>query len=86
VGAIFFPAQDDHKSVLLKRGPVLVDGEERELMLFTNGFVLSRVELDALVDLLLDASSGSGGARGVTSEEIHERFSDLDTDGSGCEL
>ena len=51
-------------------------------MLFTNGFVLSRVELDTLVDLLSNTSS----IQSITSEEICERFSDIDTDRSGCEL
>ena len=68
--------------MLLKRGPILVDGEERELMLFTNGFVMSRVELDTLVNLLMDASSGSG----MSNEEICERFSVIDTDQSGCKF
>ena len=84
VSSIFFPSKDSHQSVLLKRGPVLVDGEEMELMLFTNGLVLSRVGLDALVELLLDATSGR--ARIITSEEVQERFGDIDADKNGCEF
>ena len=66
-------------------------------MLFTNGFVLSRVELDTLVDLLLldttNASSSSGGSSSpggkkkmveMTEVELSERFSEIDTDNSGC--
>ena len=70
------------QSVLLKRGPVLAGGEERELMLFTNGFVLSNVELDTLIKMIMDSSSG----RTENPENLTSRFSDLDTDGSGCEL
>ena len=83
ISSIFFPKPDEVHSVLLKRGPVLACGEERELLLFSGGFVLSRVELDTLVNLLLDASSGR--MKHLTSEELCERFSDIDTDGSGCE-
>ena len=64
-----------------------MDGEERELMLFTNGFIISRVELDTLVNLLLDASSGRTTSHRrnsmLTDDEIAERFSDIDTDNSG---
>ena len=35
-----------------------MDGEERELMLFTNGFLLCRVDLNVQVNILLDVSSG----------------------------
>lgn len=93
MSAIFFPQPSDLQPVLLKRGPVLVDGEEREMMLFTNGLVVSRIELDALVDLLMDASSGQSRAsktslrqrRRASDDELCERFSELDTDRSGCE-
>jgi len=81
ISSIFFPMSGELQSVLLKRGPVLVDGEERELMLFTNGFVLSRVELDTLLDVLLDPDSGK--MQQLTPEDICERFSDIDTDHSG---
>ena len=56
-------------------------------MLFTNGFIISRVELDTLVNLLLDASSGRTTSHRrnsmLTGDEITERFSDIDTDNSG---
>jgi len=87
ISTIFYASNDNIQSVLLKRGPVLVDGEERELMLFTNGFIISRVELDTLVNLLLDASSGRTTSHRrnsmLTGDEITERFSDIDTDNSG---
>lgn len=50
-------------------------------MLFTNGFVLSCIELDTLVDWLFD---GNGSAETLTQEQLCERFSIIDTDGSGC--
>ena len=52
-------------------------------MLFTNGFVLSRIELDTLVNLLLDESSGR--VEHLTSQQLSERFSAIDADGGGCE-
>ena len=72
IRSIFFPRPDEPRSVLLKRGPVLVGGEERELSLFSGGFVLSRVEWNPLVDLLLDASSGK--LRRSTSEALREKL------------
>ncbi|KAL9183458.1 hypothetical protein ACHAXT_004314 [Thalassiosira profunda] len=46
------------KSVLLKRGPILFDGvEERELLLFTHGFLLSRIEFDTLLNILFTINS-----------------------------
>ena len=83
ISSIFFPEQPiDLDSILLKRGPILVGGQdERELMLFTNGFVLSRIELDTLVELLFDVNSS---AEELTSDQLCERFRLIDTDGSGC--
>ncbi len=84
VSAIFSPKQRERQVVLLKRGTVLLGREERELMLFTNGFVVSRVELDVLVNLLLNASS-SGRMEKLAPERITEQFSAINTDGGGCE-
>ena len=80
------------QSVLLKRGPVLVGGEdERELIMMTYGFVLARVEMDALVDLLLDKAPSGDADEDVGEEEalaaeekLRERFNAIDTDHSGC--
>jgi len=89
ISPIFFPGKEERKSVLLKRGAVLLDGEERELMLFTGGITFSRLEVDSLVNLLLDASS-EGQTKQLTYEQLCERFSSIDADGSGsldrCEI
>ena len=61
-------------------------GEERELMLFANEFLLSRVELGTHLGLLLDTASGEMTGLGkFSSEQLCERFRDIDTDGSGGE-
>ena len=78
--SIFFPQPGEFQSVLLKRGPVLSssDEEERELMVFTNGFVLSRVELDSFVNKLFDDGDD------MSVDQLSERFSQIDVDHSGC--
>lgn len=74
----------DLKSVLLKRGPVLVDGdEERELMLFTRGFLLSRVGFDALLNLLFTINSENPDY--LTPESLQKRFDVVDSDKNGSE-
>jgi len=82
ISALFYPRSMERKSVLLKRGMVFLDGKERELMLFTGGFAFSRVELDSLVTLLLDASS-SGKIKQLGPDELNSRFSLIDADCSG---
>lgn len=83
IASIFFPGDYDPKSVLLKRGPILIDGaEERELLLFTHGFLLSRITFDTLMDILTSKRKGKA---------LHEAsFNSIDADGSGnidrCEL
>lgn len=81
ISSILFADPSEPQSVLLKRGPVLLGGEERELMVFTNGFLLARVELDKLVNLLLDVNPK--GAEDLASDQWTERFRDIDTDYSG---
>ncbi len=86
---IFFPGDYDKKSVLMKRGPTLLDGiDERELFLFTHGFLLSRIEFDSLMNLLLALESGN--PRQFTSAQLKKRFDEIDSDRSGeidrCEL
>ena len=91
VRALFHPAPGAPRSLLLKRGPVLLDrgedgreGGEWELMLFTRGFLVARVELDALVEMLLDAGGpGEGPEEGGDENGWSNRFRDLDLDGSG---
>mmetsp|Transcript_8593 Transcript_8593/g.19311 ORF Transcript_8593/g.19311 Transcript_8593/m.19311 type:complete len:432 (-) Transcript_8593:122-1417(-) len=81
ISSIFFQQISETQSVLLKRGPVLVDGDERMLMLFTNGLLFSRIESDGLVNILLDANSE--GTKNITIEKLCDRFDDIDVDGSG---
>ena len=76
------------KSVLMKRGPILLDGiDERELFLFSHGFLLSRIEFDALMNLLFHINEKP---EQFDSLKLKERFDEIDTDKSGeidrCEL
>ena len=66
----------------MKRGPILASGEERELMLFTHGFVLANVELDTLIDMMLDTNKNSR----QNSTSLADRFMEIDADGSGSEF
>ena len=51
-------------------------------MVFTGGFLFSRVELDTLINILLDIKpEGVEEREGGTSSN---RFSDIDTGQSGC--
>ena len=51
-------------------------------MIFTNGFLFSRVELNTLVNLLMDVDPE--GAEDLTLEQLSQRFRDIDVDRSGC--
>jgi hypothetical protein len=82
--SIFFPEPSAPHSVLLKRGPVLLRGEERELMVFTHGFLASRVELDTLVQLLLDTNPEGVEADDLTPDQWSKRFRDIDISNTGC--
>ena len=82
INFIFFPQPGEFQSVLLKRGPVLLGGDERELMVFSRGFLFSRIELDKMFDLLFDVQSSN---EVLPLEQLDERFGDIDVDGSGCE-
>ena len=56
-------------------------GEERELMLFANGFLLSRIELGMHLDLLLDTASGEMTGLGkFSSEQLCEAVSNIRCD------
>lgn len=84
ISSVFFPGDHDPKQVLLKRGPTLCNGaEETELLLFTHAFVLSRIGLDALMEILFTFNSED-------PSKLGERFDDIDSDQSGsldrCEL
>jgi len=89
VGDVFFPGDHDAKSVLLKRGPILFDGvDEREMLLFTHGFLLSRLEFDSLLNLIFTINSENPEC--LNPKQLRERFNQIDTDESGsldrCEL
>lgn len=89
VASIFYPGDHDPKSVLLKRGPVLLEGfTERELLLFTHGFVLSRMEGDTLLNILFTINSEN--PEYLSSKQLEDRFYAIDSDRSGsldrCEL
>lgn len=84
IDSIFFPADHDPKSVLLKRGPTLCEGEEqRELLLFTRGFMIACVEFDNLVNLLFDMNSIKSGTEENIEEIITQRFDTIDSDNTG---
>jgi hypothetical protein len=88
ISSIFFPNDYDKKSVLMKRGPILLDGiDERELLLFSHGFLVSRIEFDSLMTLLL---AKNGNPAQFTRAQLQKRFDAIDSDHSGeldrCEL
>eukprot|EP00804_Cyclotella_cryptica_P001785 CCRYP_018588-RB/>CCRYP_018588-RB protein AED:0.29 eAED:0.29 QI:100/1/1/1/0.8/0.66/6/1051/628 len=84
IKSIFFPGDHDPKSVLLKRGPTFLDAaDERELLLFTHGFVLSRIEFDNFLNLLFDMNAVKFVSQEHTAEEMQKRFEAIDSDGSG---
>ena len=79
VGDVFFPGDHDAKSVLLKRGPILFDGvDEREMLLFTHGFLLSRLEFDSLLNLIFTINSENPEC--LNPKQLRERFNQIDTD------
>lgn len=83
--SIFFPRDHERKAVLLKRGPILLNGvQECELMLFTNGFLLREIKVDSLLKNVFAMNLDE--AQSLTSEQLHERFDDIDSDGNGCEF
>ena len=63
----------------MKRGPTVFNvTDERELMLFTHGFVLSRIGFDSLMEILFTMNSED-------PDKLLEMFNKIDEDGSGCE-
>ena len=82
VADIFYPGDHDAKSVLLKRAPILFDGvDEREMLLFTHSFLLSRMEFDSLLNLLFTINSKNPEC--LNPKQLRERFDAIDTDKSG---
>lgn len=89
VSAIFYPSDHAPKSVLLKRGPILLDGtHERELLLFSHGFVVSRIEFNALLNILFTINSENPTY--LDSKQLRKRFDAVDSDNGGaidrCEI
>merc|ERR1719491_749697 len=82
IRSIFFPPPNKMQSILLKRGAVLVDEEQRELIVLTNGFLLCRVELSSFVKILLNVGDEAEG-KPVSLEQVAARFKAMDVDGSG---
>ena len=79
---IFSPGDYATKSVLLKRGPTLIDGgHERELMLFTHYFLVSKMELNMLVNILFTINSEN--PEYLNAEQLEDRFNEIDSDGNG---
>ena len=69
--------------MLLKRGPVLFDGtEERELLVFTHGFLIARMKFDTLLNILFTINSEN--PEFLDQEQLKKRFNAIDSDGSGC--
>mmetsp|Transcript_11818 Transcript_11818/g.25916 ORF Transcript_11818/g.25916 Transcript_11818/m.25916 type:complete len:605 (-) Transcript_11818:1148-2962(-) len=86
---IFFPGDHDAKSVILKRGPILYDGvDEREMLLFTHGFLISRMEFNSLLNILFTINSEN--PEYLNTKQLQKRFNAIDSDQSGfldrCEL
>lgn len=82
ITSTFFPGDMEAKSVLLKRGPILSDGaEERELLLFTHSFLLSRIEFDTLLNIMVTINSEN--PQYLNSKQLRERFNAIDSDQSG---
>ena len=85
--SIFFPYVHDPKSVLLKRGSVFLNerslGNERELMLFSNGFLLADVVLDDVFALFLALGDREFVTEKSFLDYLRSKFRDMDEEGSG---
>ena len=89
---IFFPFVHDPKSVLLKRGSVLLHSgggglsNEIELMIFTHGFVMATVTLEDAIRLFLALSDRAFLTEKSFLDFLRTRFQTLDYGGTGGEL
>jgi len=85
--SIFFPYVHDPKSVLLKRGSVfLYDrslSSERELMLFSNGFLLADLVLDDAFCMFLSLSDREFVTEKSFLDYLRAKFREMDEDRSG---
>jgi len=84
---IFFPYVHDPKSVLLKRGSVfLLDAKlttERELMLFTHGFLIADVACEDALNLFLALSDREFVTEKSFLENLRIKFEEMDTNKTG---
>lgn len=85
--SIFFPYVHDPKSVLLKRDSVFLYnkslGSERELMLFSNGFLLANLALNDVFRMFLSLSDREFLTEKSFLDYLRSKFKDMDEDRSG---
>mmetsp|Transcript_56541 Transcript_56541/g.120084 ORF Transcript_56541/g.120084 Transcript_56541/m.120084 type:complete len:732 (+) Transcript_56541:26-2221(+) len=84
---IFFPYVHDPKSVLLKRGSVFLHDtslhNERELMIFTHGFLLANVVLEDAFSLFLALSDREFLTEKSFLDYLQNKFREMDEENSG---
>ncbi len=85
--SIFFPYVHDPKSVLLKRDSVFLYnkslGSERELMLFSNGFLLADLALNDVFRMFLSLSDREFVTEKSFLDYLRSKFKAMDEDRSG---
>ena len=85
--SIFFPYVHDPKSVLLKRGSVFLYNRslssERELMLFSNGFLLADLVLDDVFRMFFSLSDREFVTEKSFLDYLRSKFRDMDEERSG---
>mmetsp|Transcript_5429 Transcript_5429/g.13589 ORF Transcript_5429/g.13589 Transcript_5429/m.13589 type:complete len:737 (-) Transcript_5429:63-2273(-) len=84
---IFFPFVHDPKSVLLKRGSIFLHDDslpnERELMIFTHGFLLGNVVLEDAFNLFLALSDREFLTERSLLDYLQNKFREMDEEESG---
>ena len=80
---LFHPESGEHKSILMKRGPVLFKKKEHELLLFSHGFILCDVAVaknDGSAQVLVDNGQKlrMSCAYRLSDVDVVERISDLE--------
>eukprot|EP00571_Detonula_confervacea_P009854 CAMPEP_0172301438 /NCGR_PEP_ID=MMETSP1058-20130122/3326_1 /TAXON_ID=83371 /ORGANISM="Detonula confervacea, Strain CCMP 353" /LENGTH=716 /DNA_ID=CAMNT_0013011551 /DNA_START=78 /DNA_END=2228 /DNA_ORIENTATION=+ len=84
---IFFPFIHDPKSVLLKRGTIFIHDaslhNERELMIFTHGFLLANVVLEDAFSLFLALSDREFLTSLGFLDYLENKFREMDDDNNG---
>lgn len=85
--SIFFPYVHDPKSVLLKRDSVFLNNKslsnERELMLFSNGFLLAGLALNDVFPMFLSLSDREFITQKSFLDYLRSKFKDMDEDRNG---